>query len=93
MTELLRSSVWLPYVQAMPGPAPIDHRVENSHSLGRPGPGRKFTMQQARDCRQRASAGESPGSLAEEFGVHVRTMEDLLSGWTYREDQSHERRP
>lgn len=47
----------------------------------------KLTLEKARQIRARAAAGESPEVLAEEHGVHVSSIRNVLAGRTWREPQ------
>lgn len=47
----------------------------------------KLTWQQAAAIRERARAGESIKGLAEEYGVHPNTVQRILNGETYNDEQ------
>jgi len=66
--------------RAIPLPQRLRHR---GHA-----PNRKFTDGDVIDIRERHLAGVSKKALAREFGVHWKTIGDIVKGKTYKHSTS-----
>lgn len=55
-----------------------------THHTGERNPASKLTATQVREMRERHAGGESMHGLARRYGVHRKTVSDILQGKTWR---------